>query len=86
MRPSICRMVVYTAPAGARGLAAVITRVDEQLALPTHPHLADDENSFQVWLAVFAHTATIRGLEFSDAPVPFSPDPKPGHWSWPPRV
>jgi hypothetical protein len=26
-----------------------------------------------------------RGI-FLDAPIPFSATPKPGHWSWPPRI
>lgn len=86
MRPSVGRIVHFTPASGGRAVAAIVTRVDEQLALPTHPHLADDEASFQVWLVVFNHTSTIQDVMFSDGPVSWAPEPKPGCWSWPPRV
>ena len=54
--------------------AAIITQVH----LPGRFH---DEVGQSVGLAVLNPT----GLFFNPE-VPFSEDPKPGHWSWPPRA
>lgn len=43
---------------------------------------AEAERNCDVTLAVFYRT----GLFFMVDPVPFSPEPARGHWTWPPRM
>ncbi|WP_280420645.1 hypothetical protein [Nocardia carnea] len=81
MKPSVGRIVhfqTYGTPGGEHQpetLAAIVTKVkncDPELGKPDCPHAT---------LHVFYPNGT------SDkADVPYSEDPKPGHWSWPPRV
>lgn len=75
-KPSIRRMVSYTSygtPGGeyqALDRAAVITEVDD----PANPESP-------VGLCILNPT----GFFFARS-VKFSAEPRPGHWSWPPRV
>lgn len=85
MTPSIGRIVHYHSYGTPNGeylpepRAAIITELDDTAALagtginiPGAPY---------VGLAVLNPT----GIHFNRT-VPFSADPKPGHWSWPPRA
>lgn len=76
-KPSVGRIVHYTPgapdnpPAGAMGpWAAIITWVSR------------DESRSDVNLAAFDS----RGAPLAAQGVAYSETPKPGHWSWPPRV
>lgn len=79
--PAIGRIVHYQSygtPAGeflSEPRAAVITEVDKNQRFPRLDSQGD------VGLCVLNPT----GMFFSRH-VPFSDEPKPGHWSWPPRV
>lgn len=80
MIPTVGRIVhyhpwVHEAPV-KRPLAALITQVEPLAAHPTA-----DEEGWKVSLRIFS-TATDRWME--DAL--FSSEPKPGHWSWPPKA
>ncbi len=76
-QPSIGRIVHYQSygtPGGEylpEPRAAIITTIAAPTA--TEPD--------RVGLAVLNPTGM-----FFNASVPYSEDPKPGHWSWPPRV
>ena len=76
-KPSLGRVVHYVSRGSADGRfapkprAAIITEVLDSI----------DPAAPAVSLSVFNPT----GL-FFDTEVPYSPDYKPGHWSWPPRV
>lgn len=77
MTPSVGRVVHYCSRGSADGRfpsvprAAIITEVLQSIN-PDAPAVS---------LAVLNPT----GL-FFDQEVPYSAEPKPGHWSWPPRV
>ncbi|QUU29291.1 hypothetical protein SEA_SLIMJIMMY_90 [Mycobacterium phage SlimJimmy] len=76
MEPSVGRIVHYQSygtPGGEylpEPRAAIITKVYE-----------DDNGAREVALAVFNPT----GMFFNQL-VPYSQEPKPGHWNWPPRA
>jgi hypothetical protein len=75
MKPSIGRIVHYQSYGTPGG---------EYLAEPRAAvitALVDGHDHGYVGLAVFNPTGMFFHTE-----VPFSADPKPGHWSWPPRV
>jgi len=80
--PSIGRTVHYRSygtPGGEylpEPRAAIITCVYDDVA----PDLADEAETY-AGLCVLNPT----GMFFNQL-VPFSEEPKPGHWSWPPRV
>ncbi len=77
MQPTIGRVVHYQSygtPGGEylpEPRAAIVTTVAE----------VNDDRHQRVGLAILNPT----GL-FFDQSVPYSQDPQPGHWSWPPRV
>lgn len=79
-RPAICRMVHYHSygtPGGEylpEPRAAVITEV--------HGDPADG----LVSLAVINPTGIHFNQGKNNGGIPFSDEPKPGHWSWPPRA
>lgn len=79
-KPSIGRTVHYHSygtPGGEylpEPRAAIITQVLEDFG-------TDEAPETRVGLAVLNPT----GMFFNPS-VPFSEEPKPGHWSWPPRV
>lgn len=79
--PSVGRIVHYHDGTAVDPQAAIIIAVHEALMVgkrwPTHIgyHL--------VSLTVFA---VDRPSPYSIEPVPYSEDPKPGHWNYPPRV
>lgn len=84
MKPSIGRIVHYHSygtPGGEylpEPRAAIITEVKEvDKSLPGEPDLKIQFVS----LAVLNPTGIFFNTE-----VPYSVSPKPGHWSWPPRV
>ena len=87
--PSIGRTVHYTNLGDKDGKyppeiqAAVITGVYEnvELGLQKANTIGANVNTRYVDLKVFYRT----GL-FDTIQVPFSPEPKRGHWNWPPRV
>lgn len=96
--PSVGRIVHYESRGSADGhfrsepRAAIITEVfwgdaayenDWQgIEQPERPSDGQaDEYIYGVSLAVLNPT----GMFFNEN-VPYSPEPKPGHWSWPPRV
>jgi hypothetical protein len=80
--PSIGRIVHYHSygtPGGEylpEPRAAIITAID-QSDMPYATAIGDTT----VALAVLNPT----GMFFNQT-VPFSEEPKPGHWSWPPRI
>lgn len=79
MKPSIGRIVHYQAygtPVDPSGKAAY--KPEPRAAIVTE--VCDDSNE-AVGLAVL----TPQGMFFNRS-VPYSEEPKPGHWSWPPRV
>jgi hypothetical protein len=83
VKPSVCRAVHYF-PEGEEydsslPLSATITFV-RQISVDTGP---DEENCYDVNLHVLR--ADAMGT-FGVQDAPFSPMPKPGHWTWPPRV
>ncbi len=77
MEPSVGRIVHYQSygtPGGEHGSlprAAIITCLVSPTA--TEPD--------RVGLAIFNPTGV-----FFNTSVPFSAEPEPGHWSWPPRT
>lgn len=77
-KPSIGRIVHYRSygtPGGEflpEPRAAIITEVN---------HVSEDGKTMVASLAVLNPT----GMFFNTS-VPYSEDPKPGCWSWPPRV
>lgn len=79
MKPSIGRIVHYHSYGTPNGeylpevRAAIVTEVQE--------FENSDGVEFYVGLCVLNPT----GMFFNRA-VKFSEEPKPGHWSWPPRV
>ncbi|QNJ56901.1 hypothetical protein SEA_REINDEER_91 [Mycobacterium phage Reindeer] len=81
MEPSVGRIVHYHSygtPGGEylpEPRAAIITAVYED-----EPELYDPSKVY-VGLAVLNPT----GIFFNQL-VPFSEEPKPGHWNWPPRL
>lgn len=99
MRPSVGRIVHYVA---REPLAAIITAVRirplsaREIREAEHPITPDREECYEVALTVFAPPADNRpesrlavAAAIADgvwADVPFSPEYKPGHWTWPPRT
>jgi hypothetical protein len=85
VKPSIGRIVHYHSygtPGGEylpEPRAAIITDVPE--LLPEQPNSGPEGYVPAVHLAVLNPT----GLFFNQN-VHYSEEPKPGHWSWPPRV
>jgi hypothetical protein len=86
-KPSVGRIVHYyrndLGDLGAIGvnvpIAAIITFVQEKGDL--HPMQVDSENRYHVTLTGF-----FIGAQECLGTTPFSETPKPGHWTWPPRV
>lgn len=72
MKPSIGRVVHYHSYGTPGG---------EYLPEPRAAIITAVSDSTPVGLAVLNPT----GMFFNTS-VPFSEEPKPGHWSWPPRV
>lgn len=95
MQPTVGRSVHYQR--GGQTLHAVITRVEPK-PMPAEIAAATgfdevnattwraSEDAYEVWLAVFLHTATIGSVEFSPAAIPYCAGPIDKTWSWPPRV
>lgn len=85
MTPSIGRTVHYHSygtPGGEflpEPRAAIITGVPE--LLPEQPNSGPEGYVPAVHLAVLNPTGMFFNLN-----VPYSEEPAPGHWSWPPRV
>ena len=91
MKPSVGRIVHYQSygtPGGEykpKARAAIITECEP---LPTSEHCIgvasdeyyQDETSYSVQICILNPT----GMFFAHAK--FSPEPKPGCWSWPPRA
>lgn len=75
--PTVARTVHYTSRGSADGRFPSVARA----AIITEVLQSIDPEAPAVSLAVLNPT----GL-FFDREVPYSPEPKPGHWSWPPRV
>lgn len=85
MKPTVGRIVHYTNLGDADGKyppetqAALITKV---IPAPPLPHLDPQlEGDYKVSLTIFYETGI-----FYMKDVPFSAEPKRGHWSWPPKV
>lgn len=76
MEPSIGRIVHYHSYGTPGGEYSSVARA----ALVTEVGLPGPSGDYALSLAVFNPT----GLFFPQG-VPFSPEPKPGHWSWPKR-
>ncbi len=80
MQPTIGRIVHYQSygtPAGEylpEPRAAIVTAVHDTEPVPEHGVPSID-----------ATVLTPTGMFFSQH-LPYSEKPKPGHWSWPPRV
>ena len=85
MKPSIGGIVHYHSygtPGGEflpEPRAAIVTEVPEML--PEQPNSGPESYVPAVHLCVLNPT----GLFFNQN-VPYSAEPKPGHWSWPPRA
>lgn len=82
MKPSVGRSVHYF-PEGEEfdsdlPLSATITKVSRMYGV-----VAEEEDSYEVNLRVLRADAT---GSFGALEAPFSSTPKPGHWTWPPRV
>lgn len=79
MKPTVGRIVHYQSfgsPGGEHkslARAAVITETQAE-----NPEIADPTT---VGLAVLNPTG-----QYFNRNTPYSEEPKPGHWSWPPRV
>jgi hypothetical protein len=74
MKPTIGHIVHYQSRGSKDGVFEPLPRA----AIVTE---VDDISGTMVGLAVLNPTGF-----FFDRDVPFSEEPKPGHWSWPPRV
>lgn len=76
MKPSIGRIAHYhselTTGEASRPFAAIVADVNED----------DSVNLFLIDHSGSASAVNGGGIEG----VPYSETPKPGHWSWPPRV
>ena len=75
-KPSVGRIVHFHPPQAQPGdepWAAIITAVN-----PRGFH-GDDQS---ISAAVYLPSGTATGYPF----IPHSDTPKPGHWSWPPRI
>jgi hypothetical protein len=72
MKPSIGRVVHYHPNLESGALAT-------RAAIVTG---VDEEDETRVDLTVFPP----RADPYREVLVPFSPEPRPGHWTWPPRV
>jgi hypothetical protein len=74
LKPTIGRIVHYVNLGDADGKYPPTT----QAAIITAIENPNDPQG-RVWLKVFYKTGLF------DCEVPYSPEPKRGHWSWPPR-
>lgn len=95
MRPTIGRVVMYTNLGDAQGKyppeqqMADITKVRVKPGLEREDPQLYTEGDFMVSLKVTYETGEfylVAGSAAFPNGVPFSPEFKPGHWSWPPRV
>jgi len=82
MKPTVGRIVHYTNLGDADGKyppeqqAAIITKVTDSIHAPRPV----EEHNYHVWLHIFYATG-----DFFMEKVPFSPEYKRGHWTWPKR-
>ncbi|PBC80126.1 hypothetical protein BX265_4962 [Streptomyces sp. TLI_235] len=94
MQPSIGRIVHYTShgspvlPDGTQRYkplprAAIVTAIPEYLEQEPYDGCPNDGSSLPLVVSLCVFNPT--GMFFDDA-VPYSEEPTPGCWSWPPRV
>lgn len=82
MIPTVGRIVHYTSLGDADGKypaeqqAAIITGVKKHDGVETH-----QEDLYDIWLRVFYKTG-----DFFMEKVPYSPEYRRGHWTWPPKA
>lgn len=89
-KPTLGRVVIYTARGSADGRfkpedrAAIITRVDENPFRDMDPEPMSEQYEEDRHLVDIV-VLNPQGI-FFDSNVTFSPEAKPGCWSWPVRV
>ena len=80
-KPSLCRAVLYCTQSDTEAQDPVAAIVTETYSATVEIGLKGDGDGMMAGLVVFTPIDTfhMRG-------VPFSPELKSGHWSWPKRV